>query len=304
MPSLQNLAIFEQVARLGSMSRAAASLRLTQPTVSARVSALEAQLGVTLFRRAARGSELTPAGRRFLGYAERCLALYAEGANAARSEAARRELRMAAPASLAEVLFAELASALVADGFDVALSTNHSPQVLEMLHDGRVDVGICGAGATMSSLAAVPLPPLAIVCVTVAEHPLAARPPQSYDLAEVARHRLAVFEWHEDFEDLLEHIRFAAGVDAIPGFVKVSPVTVAQRLVEQGAVSWLPEALVRADVARGALAILEPAGVPDYRWELMLVHRADARDDARILATVAHARRLLATRSAGGEDAR
>ena len=294
MPSLQSLAVFEQVARLGSMSRAAASLRLSQPTVSGRISALEAEVGVALFRRAARGSELTPAGRRFLGYAERCLALYAEGTSAARSEGARRELRMTAPASLAEVVFAELSSALVADGFDVALSTNHSPQVLELVHDGRADVGICGAGPAMSSLAAVPLPPLTIVCVAANGHPLAARPPGSYDLAEVARHRLAVFEWHEDVEDLLEHIRFAAGVGAVSGFIKVSPVAVAQRLVEQGAVAWLPEALVRADVGRGAFAILEPRGTPEYRWDLMIVHRADASGDDRIAATVTHARDLLA----------
>jgi DNA-binding transcriptional LysR family regulator len=294
MRSLQNLAVFEQVARLGSMSRAAASLRLSQPTVSARVSALEAELGVTLFRRVARGSELTPAGRRFLGYAERCLALYAEGANAARSEGERRELRMAAPASLAEAVFAELANALVVDGFDVALSTGHSPQVLELVQDGRADVGICGVGPTMTSLVAVRLPALAIVCVAAADHPLAAQSPGSFDLAEVARHRLAVFEWHEDVDDLLEHVRFAAGVGAVTGFIKVSPAGVAQRLLEQGAVSWLPEMLVRADVARGTLAILEPTGVPDYRWELMLVHRVDASGDDRIVSTLAHARRLLA----------
>lgn len=294
MADFQDFAVFQQVARLGSMSGAAASLRLAQPTVSARVSALEAEIGVTLFRRTARGSELTAAGQRFLGYAERCLALYAEGAKEARSEGKRRELRLAAPASLAELLFAELASALVTDSFDVSLSSNHSPQVLEMLDDRRVDVGLCGRGPTMSSLVTVPLPPLAIACVAAADHPLASRPPQSYGLAEVAQHRLAVFEWHEQVDDLLEHIRFAAG--AVTGLIKVSPAEVARQLVRQGAISWLPVALVRDDLAGGAMVMLKPSGVPDYYWELMLVHRADAADDESVAATVAHARRLLAPR--------
>jgi hypothetical protein len=58
--------------------------------------------------------------------------------------------------------------------------------------------------------------------------------------------------------------------------------------------------LVRADVAGGTLAILDPTGVPDYGWELMLVYRAAASGDDRIVATVAHARHLLAPVASAG----
>src|SRR5437660_10028143 len=57
---------FVEAQRRGSITRAAEALGLTQPTLTARVRSLEAELGVTLLTRGRRGVALTPAGRRFL----------------------------------------------------------------------------------------------------------------------------------------------------------------------------------------------------------------------------------------------
>lgn len=63
--------IFLAVARAGQLLGAAKRLELNHATVSRRISALEEALGAKLFRRHTGGSELTPAGERFLGIAER-----------------------------------------------------------------------------------------------------------------------------------------------------------------------------------------------------------------------------------------
>jgi DNA-binding transcriptional LysR family regulator len=60
--SLDDLRIFLAVARSGSFRSAAAQLFISQPTLSRAVARLEAQLGVTLLRRGARGVELTDSG--------------------------------------------------------------------------------------------------------------------------------------------------------------------------------------------------------------------------------------------------
>ena len=60
---LDNLRAFVEVADLGSFSRAAERLHLTQPAVSKRVAALEEELAVALFDRVGRGIGLTEAGR-------------------------------------------------------------------------------------------------------------------------------------------------------------------------------------------------------------------------------------------------
>ncbi|KJY81929.1 LysR family transcriptional regulator [Vibrio galatheae] len=60
---------FLATAELGSLSAAAKSLRLTQPTLSRQVSALEDELGVALFERSAHKLQLTPSGIELLNIA-------------------------------------------------------------------------------------------------------------------------------------------------------------------------------------------------------------------------------------------
>ncbi len=59
---------FLATAEAGSLSRAARQLRLTQPTLSRQVAALEAELGVGLFDRLGKSLVLTPAGRDLLNH--------------------------------------------------------------------------------------------------------------------------------------------------------------------------------------------------------------------------------------------
>ena len=66
-----DLKVFEAVARLGGMSRAATELNTVQSNVTARIRVLEDELGTPLFHRHSRGVSLTDAGRRLLPYATR-----------------------------------------------------------------------------------------------------------------------------------------------------------------------------------------------------------------------------------------
>src|SRR5579862_6241844 len=59
---LVRLRVFQAVADEGSFSSAARALSLSQPAITQHIQALEAELGVRLFDRAARRTSLTPAG--------------------------------------------------------------------------------------------------------------------------------------------------------------------------------------------------------------------------------------------------
>ena len=75
------------VARLGSFSRAAEELGISQPSVSIQVADLERSLGVELFAPEGKRSHLTEAGRILNDYAQRILGLTAEAASAVASSA-------------------------------------------------------------------------------------------------------------------------------------------------------------------------------------------------------------------------
>lgn len=81
------LAHFESVARHEHVTRAAQELGVPQSTLSRAMVRLEQDLGVALFARKGRTVSLTPAGRTFLGSAERALAEVEKAADSVRADA-------------------------------------------------------------------------------------------------------------------------------------------------------------------------------------------------------------------------
>lgn len=77
---LRQLEAFVEAARQGSISRAAQTLYLAQPSLTQRVRALEQELGQQLLVRSRQGVQLTRAGRLFLPRAEAALAALRRGA--------------------------------------------------------------------------------------------------------------------------------------------------------------------------------------------------------------------------------
>ena len=59
-----------EVARLGSLNKAAEALMIAQPNISRSIKELEADLGITIFQRSAKGMMLTPEGEEFMDYAK------------------------------------------------------------------------------------------------------------------------------------------------------------------------------------------------------------------------------------------
>lgn len=62
-----------EVAKHGSLSKAAEELLIAQPNISRSIKELEADLGITIFARSAKGVTLTPEGEEFIGYAKNIL---------------------------------------------------------------------------------------------------------------------------------------------------------------------------------------------------------------------------------------
>src|SRR5919202_7130760 len=137
---------FLEVARTGNVSRAAERLFVTQPALTARIQALEKELGETLFVRTGRGVRLTDAGRVFRPYAERAVQALDDGRQAIvdlRSASAGRLALGAAPAVSTYVLPPVLKRfAALHPRVDVAVRTGHSEEILAMVLHDEVQLGL------------------------------------------------------------------------------------------------------------------------------------------------------------------
>lgn len=97
----RTLEAFVAVAEAGGYQQAAAALHLSQPGVSRRILALEANTRLVMFDRTNRGARLTNEGAAFLPVAREVLRALAEADQAVRSIAAGRR-RMAAVSAKAD----------------------------------------------------------------------------------------------------------------------------------------------------------------------------------------------------------
>src|ERR1051325_11729490 len=91
---LRDFRYFVVVADEGHITRAAERLGIQQPPLSQRIKAIECELDVQLFRRKARGVELTDAGRAFLDHARAMLAQYEHAFEATRRTARGEQGRL------------------------------------------------------------------------------------------------------------------------------------------------------------------------------------------------------------------
>lgn len=73
MNNIQHLRYAVEVAKTGSISRAAENLFMGQPHLSKAIRELEEDMNITIFRRTPKGVEPTEQGEQFIEYARRIL---------------------------------------------------------------------------------------------------------------------------------------------------------------------------------------------------------------------------------------
>jgi len=139
---------FLAVFRTGSVTAAADELVVTQPSVSAAVSALSRELGVDLTERIGRSVRPTAAGEAFVPYAADVIGLLEQGTRASREAAqvAAKELRIAAVTTAAEHIVPPLMQAFSAAHPQIApsLDVGNRERVFERVRSHRSDVAVGG----------------------------------------------------------------------------------------------------------------------------------------------------------------
>ena len=146
--TLNQLQSFLAVAREGSVSAAAEKLYVTQPSISAAVSALSRELGVDLTERVGRGVGLTAAGDAFRPYAADVLGLIDQGRKAAREAAdvSMRSLRIVAVATAAEFVVPSLLRSFARSHpeINLTLEVANRAELFDRVLEHEVDVAIAG----------------------------------------------------------------------------------------------------------------------------------------------------------------
>ncbi len=158
---LRTLRYFVEVARAGSMSRAAAVLHIAQPALSRQMRKLEEEAGGLLFRRSPRGVEPTAAGRMLWDRADKLLADFASLSSELRQLAAlpAGEIQLAispgAGRMLASQLYARMQEAL--SGVVLQITEANTSEIDQGIRNGTFDVAVYPDPGASASLDRSPL---------------------------------------------------------------------------------------------------------------------------------------------------
>jgi DNA-binding transcriptional LysR family regulator len=274
---LAQLEAFSEVARLGNVSRAADTLNITQPALTARLQGLERELGVELFVRGTRGMTLTDAGRALLPYAQRALGQVLEGQKAIEDLRSGKtgELLIAAAPAVSTYFLPTVLKAFQTSHPLVRLGvrTGHTEEVLEMVLRREVDLGV-GRPIRHANAELIPVFDDELVLVASRHHPFAER--GKVRLVELADDRLILFDRASSYYELTSSLVRQAGV--VPeSVIEVDNVEAAKKMVIEGlGVALLPRMALASELRARTLLPVRITGAPPVLRPIVAIRRSDA----------------------------
>jgi DNA-binding transcriptional LysR family regulator len=273
--NLRFLEAFYWVATLGSVTRAAEKLTLTQAGVSSRIASLEQEMKTQLFDRHDRRLTISPAGQRLLPHAKRMLNMERD---------IRRDLDVADPGlpvlrlgSIETVTHTWLLPLLGALQVDLAdteleLTIENTPLLEQLFRRGILDIAILASPAGGDGIRYRALPPLEMVFVQRRDD--AQGDAVAVPLPELAERQILTFQRGSPTQGAMMDLFGTAGVT--PHHVHgISSLSAMLRLVESGfGTATLPRDMVEPLLASRRLQLIEtPQPLPSL--PLFVIYRDD-----------------------------
>ncbi|TDD18631.1 LysR family transcriptional regulator [Nonomuraea diastatica] len=176
------------IARAGSLRRAATALRVSQPTLSEQLRALEKEIGTELFSRSPSGMRLTEAGEAFLAQATVAVDAFERAVTAARSKG--HVARLGVADGLTDVV-ARLLSQL--QNGNLRIAPMGTAEQIVSIADGALQAGLGYApGSTPRGVARMLVHRFPVRALMPRAHPLAAA--GALSLADLASEPLVMPE--------------------------------------------------------------------------------------------------------------
>ena len=253
----QSFRCFDEVARRGSIRKAADTLHLTAAAVHQQILNLEEQVGTPLFDRLPRGMQLTSAGEIVVAAVRRSQRDFDSALSHVEDLRALRRghVSLAVSHSSAEQLVSDVIRVAVAryPGVTYGVRSGSGENILKWVANGEADIGFCLRRKPPPGVEEVRRFPQQLGVVTPPGHALTAlgRAPRLRDCLD---HPLILMTPDTELRAMVDQIDHREHRKARP-MVETSSVAMVRRLVRSGVgIGFLIPENVAEDVAAGVLA--------------------------------------------------
>jgi DNA-binding transcriptional LysR family regulator len=263
--TFRQLEIFEAIARLGSFTRAAEELHLTQPTVSMQMKKLCDAVGTALVEQVGKKVLLTEDGREL---AQASRDIFAILDRYAMSVAERQGLRKGRLRLMAITTASYFAPRLLGafskrhPGIEVSLRVTNKEQVLASMTDNLDDLYLLGTPPDEVDVVAMPIMDNPIVVLAPPDHPLAGA--KQITLERLAREPWIMREAGSGTRKAIERLFLGRGLEIRPRLELGSNEAIKQAILSGLGLSALSgHTLVLHQP--GQFAVLDAEGFPIQR---------------------------------------
>jgi len=266
--TLRQLEVFAAIARLGSFTRAAEELFLTQPTVSMQIRKLTDAVGVPLFEQVGKKIYLTDAGRELQ---RTCREIFSQ---IERFEMFVADLKGLDTGTLrlsvvttAKYFIPRLLGSFcqLHPGIDVSLKVSNRGRILERIAENEDDLYIFGQPPEGLDAVAEPFMENPLVVLAPAGHPLAGK--KKIALAELAREPFLLREPGSGTRMAIERLFAEHKLSLRVRMELGSNEAIKQAIVGGLGVSVLSRQTLVMDAPSGQIVILDVEGFPiERQW--------------------------------------
>jgi DNA-binding transcriptional LysR family regulator len=295
--SLRQLRVFETAATLGSFSRTAEVLHLTQPGVSMHIKELETSAGLPLFERMGKKLAVTEAGQELLTRAREVLRALKDAEDVLDGLRGLRRGRInLAVVSTAKYFVPRLLARFGRDypQLEIRLAVNNRDSVIQQLTANEIDLAIMGRSPQSLDTIAEAFAENPHVIIAAPSHPLAAR--RRIPVETVAKETFVVREPGSGTRLAMQKFFDDHRVPCKVGMEMASNETIKQAVMAGMGVSFLSRHTIDLEFQTQRLAVLDVRGTPVIRhWHV--AHLAKKRLSPTAAAfrefVLAHGRDML-----------
>lgn len=272
---IRNLITFVRIAEVRNFSKTAEQLGYSQSAVTMQIKQLEAELQVQLFERIGKKAKLTQAGQRLLPYALDILSAAGKAESIAREpEQISGKLRIGTcesyVISVLPPVFMEMGERC--PGVEISTHTAPVPDLIDMLRQNDIDIlYFLDEKLYFAEWIKVMEQPENIYFVSSSSSPLARM--KKIPISRLVEEPLYLTEKGISYRYAMEQTLAAAGYELHPRLEVGNTDVITRFLLKNKGISFLPEYVVKDDVAEGRLAILDTECPRIVMWSQLAYHR-------------------------------
>ena len=271
--TIRHLKIFLAVVDTGSMTKAAKSLYITQPSVSQAIMEIEEYYNIKLFERLSKKLYITEAGEEFLSYARHIISLYEDMEQRMGQTRETSTLRIGASVTIGTHLLGQLSKEFLKNNKDVQIEAivDNTSVIENKVLNSEVDFGLVEGIIHSEDIVNIPFMEDNLILICSPNHPMINKP--YITLEELSQEELILREAGSGTRELFENTMLTQGQSLNIKWICNNSEAIKNAVMADMGISIISKMSVMREIEGGELHTIPIDGIKFKREFNIIYHK-------------------------------